>query len=194
MPSRRVRERLAQFGIERRTRGRCNREDRTRLEPVDLFELAVEQDLAATEISAVTHTGYHGVLRDLHASGLPVRLGGALPESGPERIELLTALYADDHVRAVLDAYRVPVVARTGPLWERFPRPVPLPEDLLRELYVKCGLSTNDIELVTGQPAQTVLAHLIRYDIPRRTPGGRSPFRRRCRTSDTSTRPTGQER
>lgn len=187
MPSRRVRERLAQFGIERRTKGRCNREDRSRLEPTQLLELAVAQDLSATEISAVTHAGYHSVLRDLHATGVAVRLGGPPPESGPERIELIAALYADEQVSAVLDAYDIPAAPHTGPLWERFPKPVPLTEDLVRELYVKCGLSTTDIELVTGQPAQTVLGHLNRYGIPRRTAGGRSPFRRRWRASDTGT-------
>lgn len=43
-----------------------------------------------------------------------------------------------------------------GPIWRRFPEPVPLTERLVRDLYWRCGIGLNHIELVTGQPEHTV--------------------------------------
>jgi transposase-like protein len=172
MSDRLVRAKLARHGIRRRTGGSHNREDRTRLTSQQVRELAVLRDLPATDISALTATGYLPVLRDLHTAGVPVRLGG-------DRIEVIDALYADRQVRSVLAEYRIPLVPAGGRLWERFPVPVPLRPDLLHRLYVDCGLSAPHIELLTGQPAATIRHHLIRYAIPRRPPGGRSPFLRR---------------
>jgi hypothetical protein len=183
MSDRAVRAKLARFGIQRRTKGRYNREDRTRLRPEVLRELAVLRDLPATDISAVTDAGYLPVLRDLHTTGVPVRLGGNPPASGPERIGVIEALYADDGVRSVLDDHGIPRVPPGGQLWERFPVPFPLTPDLLRRLYLDCGLSAPNIEVLTGQPAATVRNSLVRWDIPRRQPGGRSPFLRRWRAA-----------
>jgi hypothetical protein len=171
-----VRLRLAEYGIQRRTKGHYNREDRARLTPEQRHDLAVVRDLPATDISRATDTGYLPVLRDLHTTGLPVRRGGS-----PARIELLAALYEDDQIRDSLDAHGIPVVPPGGQLWERFPVPVALSGELLRDLYVDCGLSTSHIELLTGQPTATVRHHLVRHGIPRRAPGGRSPFLRRWR-------------
>lgn len=176
-----VRLRLAQYGIRRRTKGRFNREDRTHLEPEQLQELAVRKDLPATDISRVTDTGYPPILRDLHTVGLPVRLSGNPPTASPARIAVIRALYEDREVRAALDEFGVPIVPPGGQLWERFPVPITLSADLLDRLYVGCGLSSPHIELLTGHPVATVLHHLARYGIPRRRPGGRSPFMRRWR-------------
>ncbi|HEX5116167.1 MAG TPA: hypothetical protein VFW65_13310 [Pseudonocardiaceae bacterium] len=189
--ARSVRTKLQRYGIPRRTRGNYNREDRTRLKPEELQELAVSRDLPATDISALTATSYLPVLRDLHTTGVPVRLSGNPASTGPDKIETIDALYADAEVRSILDQYGIPIVAAGGQLWERFPTPQPLTPDLLRRLYVDCGLSAPHIELLTGHPAATVRHHLIRSDIPRRPPGGRSPFLRRWRTASAQHPPSG---
>lgn len=72
------------------------------------------------------------VLRNAHELGLPVRAygpsraGAAAPE-----IELVEALYADPLVRRTLERHDLPQVPPGGPIWRRFPEPVPLSEELL---------------------------------------------------------------
>ncbi len=44
------------------------------------------------------------VLRSAHTLGIPVRAGGAVPRAGPEEIELILALYADELIAPVLAA------------------------------------------------------------------------------------------
>jgi hypothetical protein len=46
---------------------------------------------------------------------------------------------------------------------------------------VSCGLSTQHIELLTGQPAESVRRLLANGGIILRGAGGRSPFMRRWR-------------
>jgi len=55
------------------------------------------------------------------------------------------------------------------------------PAETACELYSQAGL--NHIELLTGQPAQTVRGFVRRAGIPTRRPGGRSPFIRRRRAA-----------
>jgi hypothetical protein len=57
--------------------------------------------------------------------------------------------------------------------------------ELARELYVRCGLGLRHIELISGQPAETVRALLHAHEITLRPPGGRSPFMRRWRAALT---------
>ena len=100
---------------------------------------------------------------------------------GPSEIELLTALYADREIRAVLDRHDLPVVSLAGPAWRRFPAPQPLTPGLVRDLYEGCGLSLHHIELLTGRPAAAAGAVLRASGVRLRPSGGRSPFMERWR-------------
>ncbi len=120
-------------------------------------------------------------MRSAHDFGLPVRLGGEPARDGPQDIELVRALYSDRQVRAVLQHHGVPIIEPGAPLWERFAEPVGLSRELVTSLYVDCGLSATQIELLTGQPRHTVLGRLRRHGVPRRPPGGRAPFWSRWR-------------
>ncbi len=110
-------------------------------------------------------------------------MGGSEPRRGPSEIELINALYADPDVRETLRRYNVPQVAPGGAIWERFPDPAPLSPGLARDLYDTCGLATTHIELLTGQPADSVRKALRKAGVSLRPAGGRSPFFRRWRAS-----------
>lgn len=73
------------------------------------------------------------------------------------------------------------VVLEGGPIWQRFPVPVSVTPQLAEELYVRCGLGVRHIELLTGQPSQTLLRLLEANGVTRRPAGGRTPFMRRWR-------------
>jgi DNA-binding CsgD family transcriptional regulator len=184
LADRTVRQRLRAGGVPMRTRGRCNREDRTAVAPEILAELYVRSGLAADEIGAMLGVSRRVVLRAAHDVGLPVRIGGPPPRGGPEQIELLRALYADPAVRRALDRHGVRAVLAPGPVWERFPVPVPLSAELAAELYDGCGIALHHIELLTGQPAATVRRLLHGNGITIRPPGGRTPFIKRWRAGD----------
>lgn len=176
LPEGRVRRWLGEIGVESRTRGRCSRDDRDRPQPEHVEELYVEEELPAREVGRRTSTTTARVLETLHESGLPVRL----PHSN-RTLVLLEELYGDPLVRACLARHQIPVRLEPGPLTVRFPSPVSLSHSLLKELYERCGLSVVHIELVTGQPADTVRARLHRQGIRLRRAGGLSPFLRRVR-------------
>src|ERR1700677_4577273 len=183
VPERTVRDRLRRYGIRARTRGGWNREDRRTI-PAETLLLFYEQvGMTAAEVGQLTGASQHTVLRSAHALGLPVRTGGAVPVSGPGEIELVKALYEDDLIASVLDAHDIGRVPPGGPIWVRFPEPVPLTSPLVKDLYWHCGAGLNHIELLTGQPAMTIRGFMHREGIPVRHPGGRTPFLRRWRTS-----------
>jgi hypothetical protein len=121
------------------------------------------------------------VLRAAHDEGLPVRVGGPEPGGGPAEIELIEALYADPLVEHVLARHGIAPTPSGGAIWQRFPLPLRVSPELAIELYVACGLSVRHIELVTGQPSQTILRLLHAQGVARRPAGGRSPFLRRWR-------------
>jgi transposase-like protein len=181
IPSRTIRDRLVASGVRMRTRGGSNREDRTALDPVRLAALYVQAGLPADETGKLLGVSRHLVLRTAHDEGFPVRVGGPPPGRGPAEIKLLNALYADAQVRQVLHRHALPQVPAGGPIWQRFPVPLPLTGEVARELYVSCGLSTRHIELLTGQPSDSVRRLLVNGGILVRGAGGRSPFMRRWR-------------
>lgn len=111
----------------------------------------------------------------------PATQVGPSSSRGPSEIELLTALYADSGVRAVLDRHGIPVAALAGPPWKRFPAPQSLTPGLVSDLYQGCGLSLHHIELLTGRPAAAAGAVLRASGVRLRPPGGRSPFMERWR-------------
>lgn len=183
IPERTVRDRLRRYGIAVRTRGGWNWEDRRTVPAEILDDLYIRLGLTADEVGRKLGTTRNTVLRSAHTLGVPVRAGGAVPLSGPEEIELVQALYADPLVAAVLDARDIPRVPPGGPLWQRFPAPVPLTAPLVKDLYRECGAGLTHIELLTGQPAMSVRGFMRRAGIPLRHPGGRTPFLRRWRAS-----------
>ena len=180
MAERTVRDRLREYGIARRTRGRCNREDRRALPPDLLRDLYVQAGLSADEVGRRIGVSRAVVLRSAHDLGLPVRVGGPPPKRGPSELELVEALYADPLVEATLRRHHLPQVPAGRPIWERFPVPPPVSPPLAVELYRDCGLSTFHIELLTGQPSQTVRRVLHNAGMALRPAGGRSPFQRRA--------------
>jgi hypothetical protein len=107
------------------------------------------------------------------------RMTGPPPSRGPSEIELLSALYADQQVRQVLDKHGVPVAALPGPGRRRFPAAQPLTADLVSDLYSDCGLGLHHIELLTGRPAAAAGAILRGKGIRLRPPGAKSPFTQR---------------
>jgi DNA-binding CsgD family transcriptional regulator len=185
MPERTVRDRLRRYGIKARTRGGWNREDRSTV-PADVLRLLyVELGMTAAEAGQRLGMSGNTVLRSAHALGLPVRSGGAVPLPGPAEIELVSALYGDRPIAAVLAAHDVPQVPPGGPLSERFPEPAPLSTSLVKDLYWGCGVGLNHIELLTGQAAGSIRGFMRRSGIPLRHPGGRTPFLRRWRSGES---------
>ncbi len=177
VPERRVRTRLVERGITRRPRGGGDRADRHTLNVQLVSELYNEDGLSLREISAQLNAPYGSTIRTAHDAGLRVRASGRAPGG----IALIHALYADERVANLLTRYRIPHVPAGRPLWERFPVPVNLCPDALRALYCDAGLSAIQIEMVTGQARATIRKALERHQIPRRPPGGRSPFWYRAR-------------
>jgi hypothetical protein len=181
IPQRTVRDRLRARGVRMRTRGRLNREDRVAVPADALIRLYVGAGLSAADTGRLLGVSGQIVLRAAHDDGLAVRVGGPAPSRGPAEIELVDALYADPLVRHTLTRHHIARRPAGGPIWQRFPVPVPLGAELAEELYVVCGLGVRHIELLTGQPAQTILRLLRAQGITRRPAGGRSPFMRRWR-------------
>ena len=181
VPGRTIRDRLRARGVRMRTRGRSNREDRAVAPVEELAQLYVHAGLTAAETGRLLGVPGRVVLRTAHDEGLPVRIGGPEPRHGPSEIELIDALYADPVVRQALSRHAIALRPARGPIWQRFPVPVDVGPELAKELYVPCGLGLRHIELITGQPAETIRALLRGQDIRLRPPGGRSPFLRRWR-------------
>ncbi len=183
VPQRTVRDRLRASGTRMRTRGRLNREDRLAVPAERIAELYVDAGLTAAQVGRLLGVSRQIVLRSAHDEGFPVRIGGPEPVAGPAEIELVDALYADSLVGRTLARHGVIRRPAGGPISRRFPVPQPVTSELAEELYVGCGLGVRHIELLTGQPAQTILRLLRARGVPRRPAGGRSPFLRRWRAA-----------
>ena len=183
VPERTIRGRLRARGVPMRTRGRSNREDRAAAPVESLTRLYVGAGLTAAETGRRLGLPARVVLRTAHDQGMPVRIGGPIPRHGPSEIELIDALYADSLVQRALSRHGIDRRPSPGPIWQRFPVPVDVGPELAKELYVSCGLGLRHVELITGQPAETVRALLRGQGIKLRPPGGRSPFLRRWRGS-----------
>jgi transposase len=181
IPERTVRDRLQARGVRIRTRGRWNRQDRLTVPADTLADLYLRAGLSAAEAGKRLGVSGRVVLRAAHDQGLPVRIGGPAPRRGPVEIELVDALYADPAVRQVLARHHITSRPAGGPIWRRFPVPLTVGPELAQELYVSCGLSLRHIELLTGQPAETIRDLLHAHGVSLRRAGGRSPFMRRWR-------------
>jgi hypothetical protein len=192
VPGRTVRDWLRAREVPMRTRGRMNREDRQDVPAETLAELYVRCGLSAADTGRLLGVAPRVVLRTAHDAGLPVRLGGPPPAHGPVEIELISAIYTDPLVCSVLARHAMSAVPAGGAIWRRFPSAVPVSADLVSELYLDCGLALKHIELLSGQPQETLLKLLHRLGVPVRSAGGRSPFLRRWRSLQTAG--LGQER
>jgi hypothetical protein len=170
IPPRTVHDRLRAHGITLRTRGRFNREDRLAIEPDLLADMYLRAGLPSGEVGRILGVSRRVVLRTAHDEGMPVRVGGPEPSDGPTEIELITALYADPDVRRALARHGLPAVPPGGPIWRRFPIPARPGPDLAEELYVSCGISVHHIELLTGQPADSVRKLLHAAGVTLRAP------------------------
>ena len=186
VPERTVRDWLRRYGIQARSRGFWNREDRQMVSAGVLHELYQDLGMTAAEVAETIGASRNTVLRSAHDLGLAVRTGGPAPLAGPGEIELVRALYDDELVVSILRMHNVPRVPAGQPIWARFPVPVPLSAPLVESLYWCGGISLHHIELLTGQPAMTIRGFMHRAGIPLRHPGGRTPFLRRWRTASTN--------
>jgi hypothetical protein len=182
MPERTVRDRLRRARVSARTRGGWNREDRVTVPADVLRALYVERGMTAAEVGQRLGLSGGTVLRSAHTLGVPVRAGGVASLSGPDEIELVSALYADPRIAVVLTAHEIPCVPAGGSLSQRFREPLPLTTPLVKDLYWVCGAGLNHIELLTGQAAGTVRRFMQDAGVPLRPAGGRSPFMRRWRS------------
>jgi transposase len=171
-----VRTRLAEFAIPTRSRGNWNREDRVEIAVEKVLALYQDRGLSAQRAAELLGVSRGVFLRTAHEQGVRVRPGAATRHES-DSIELISALYDDPSVRATLHRHDVPVVPQPGPIWQRFPEPVVLTTELCTELYIGAGLSTMQIEMVTGQPASRIRYLLQRAGVTLRPSGGRSPFR-----------------
>ena len=115
IPARTVRDRLRRYGIQARTRGGWEREDRRVLPPGALWDLYSRDGLSADDVGRKLEASRKAVLRNAHDQGLPVRVGGAVRQSGPAEIELISALYADALVDSVLSGHKIPRVPGRRP-------------------------------------------------------------------------------
>jgi len=181
-----VRSRLVEHGIALRTKGRCNREDRRDPSPEVVSDLYVKAMMTADRVALAAGTNRVAVLRTAHSFGFPVRPRASAPGSKDGCTLLVEALYTDPQVSAVLRRHGVDKVPPFGPIWARFPEPVPLTRDLVTELYEGCGVALAHIELLTGQPAETVRQHLARWGVALRARGGSCPFLRRLSAEGTA--------
>jgi DNA-binding CsgD family transcriptional regulator len=134
MSERTVRERLEEHGIPRRTKGGFDRQDRLDPDPAAVAELYLDRGMTAKEIVAVLGGNPTAVLRTAHAHGLPVRQPPSVEHSGPGWTLLVEALYSDPLVAETLERHGVPKVPPFGPIWARFPEPVPVTRELVRDL------------------------------------------------------------
>lgn len=188
IPDRTVRGRLRDRGVRMRTRGRLNREDRVAVSVDAVADLYVRAGLSAADTGRLLGVSRQVILRAAHDEGFPVRVGGPEPRRGPAEIELVDALYADPLVRLAMSRHGLVRRPAGGPIWQRFPVAVPVSRELAEELYVYCGLGLRHIELLSGQPADTIRGLLHAQGIRLRPAGGRSPFMRRWRASLTASR------
>ena len=123
MPERTIRDRLRRYGIQVRTRGGWNREDRQLVAAEVLDDLYTRLGLSADEVGLRLGTSRSTVLRSAHALGVPVRAAGIVPVPGPEEIKLVEALYADPLIAAGAGRPRRPARAARRPDLAAVPRP-----------------------------------------------------------------------
>lgn len=135
-------------GIDTRRLDEPERSRRWRLDPEELHDLYAEQGLTVEQIAEDIGVSRALIYRTLHRHHLPV-----VPTSGRgdrPRVRY-DELLADTRVRHALASAGVAAAGVDPPI-----RPVPLPTALLAALVEGFGLSTFDVELLTGRLARSV--------------------------------------
>jgi len=162
--------------VPARRRG-VTRYHRHELDIEEVVQLYVHEDLSAKEVGLRLGVSPPQVLRALHQEGIAVRRRGARRSYEPsDEVEVLAGLYSDDALTRVLERYGIEKRWEVGPVTRRFPKPVPLTKALLKGLYLKAGLSADQIELVTGQPRLRVRSMLRDFGVELRPPGTPAPI------------------
>lgn len=166
VPKGRVHRELSRRNVEPRARPVPGRAARVEAPVEDVRRLYVDSQWTADDVGAFLDLSGPIVLRTGHAHGLPIRQGGRPVVSAT--VELIAGLYDDAEIATVLDRHQVPRRRAGGGIAERFPEPVGLTRDLLRDLYTTAGCSTPQIELLTGESQAIVRARMHEWGIPLR--------------------------
>jgi len=174
-----LRKRLRQCGLGKRPGSFTPRMDRERTEVTgDAAEL-YGAGLGLREVAEALGVSSSEVRELLHEAGVTVRPPGlrAMADQRPRR--LLEDLYRDPQVVAILERFGVPVqdpAQWTRPSqFETFVE-LPLPEGLVRALYVDLGLSGFHISLLCGVGALSVMNRLRTLGITIRPSGRPCPW------------------
>jgi transposase-like protein len=174
-----VRKRLRQCQLAKRPGTFVPKLERDRAEvTADAAEL-YEAGHGLREVSEALGISTNEVRQLLHEAGVSVRPPG-LPSTADQRHRrLLEDLYGDSQVVDVLERFDVPV--QDPSQWTR-PSPfetlvdLPVPETLVRELYVEVGLSGYHISLLCGVGALSVMNRLRALGIAIRPSGRPCPW------------------
>lgn len=173
-----VQDALKRHGIPSRPRG-MDRHHRRDLPVDDIVRLYVDEEWSAAAVGRKLGISTPLVLRTLHSQGHPVRRRGPRSKDSRDDVELIKELYADKLVCKVIDKHGIPRRRAGRSLVERFPKPIPLTSQALKDLYLQAGLSSDHIELLTGQPRMRVRRWLRSAGVPLRLPGDAAPALRR---------------
>lgn len=145
----------------------------------DAAELYSNAKLSMREVAEALGISSSHVRELLHESGVEVRAPGVRAGRDERPRRVLQDLYADRAVRSVLERFGVPVQDPTK--WTR-PSPfetfvtIPIPEQLLQELYVDLGLSGFHIALLCGVGTLAVMNRLRHLNVGIRPSGQPCPW------------------
>jgi len=176
-----VRKRLRECGFAKRRGTFRPKLGRSRGEIIsDAAHLYVEVGMSLRDVAAELNVSSTLVREMLHEAGVTVRPPGRWG-SGKSR-QVVPDLYGDAEVVEVLRRFGVALQdpaawTRPGPL--EAVAPLPLPDGLLQELYVRLGLSTFHIGILCGVGALAVVSGLRSAGIELRPSGQPCPWTNR---------------
>ena len=176
-----VRKRLRECGFAKRRGTFRPKLGRSRGEiSSDAAHLYVEVGMSLRDVAAELNVSSTLVREMLHEAGVTVRPPGRWG-SGKSR-QVVRDLYGDAEVVEVLRRFGVALQdpaawTRPGPL--EAVAPLPLPDGLLQELYVRLGLSTFHIGILCGVGALAVVSGLRSAGIELRPSGQPCPWTNR---------------
>lgn len=176
-----LRKRLRQTGTAKRPGTFRPKLPRTRAELVaDATELYSNVGLNLRDVAAELEVSSALTRELLHEAGVPMRPPGVPPVNMNDRERrLLADLFADEDVLEVLGRFGVALQepdtwARPSP-FEAL-APIPLPADLVTELYERLGLSAFHVGLVCGVGTLMVLSRIRAIGLEVRPSGRPSPW------------------
>lgn len=173
-----VQSQLKKHGIPSRPRG-MDRRHRHELPVAEVIRLYVDEGWSAAAVGEHFGVSAPLVLRTVHEHGYPVRRPGPSREDSRDDVELVSALYSDAIVKRVLRKHAIPTKRPGRPLVGRFPKPLDLSPRALRDLYLEAGLSSDHMELLTGQPRLRIRRWLRDQGVNLRGAGVPAPVLRR---------------